>query len=161
LFGASHLSDESERFGLPAPSHVVPVVDRLSSGRHKETLQRLDPYKPLVTYDHHEEVIKIARYAPHSDLALRLRVPNTGSMVEPSSKFGALPGEAVDLIAFAHNNKLVGRAVRKTAARRCTWPRAFSRRPSRVASIRSSLTSAVVFLPTTTTRSLPSGDSRK
>ena len=27
-------------------------------------------------------------------------------MVELSSKFGALPGEAVDLIAFAHNNKL-------------------------------------------------------
>jgi len=71
-----------------------------------ETLERLDPYKPLVTYDNYEEVIKIARYAPHSGLVLRLRVPNTGSMVELSSKFGALPGEAVDLIAFAHNNKL-------------------------------------------------------
>jgi ornithine decarboxylase len=72
-----------------------------------ETLQALDPYKPLVTYDNHEEVIKIARYAPHSGLVLRLRVPNTGSMVELSSKFGALPGEAVDLMAFAQNNKLV------------------------------------------------------
>src|SRR5262244_563450 len=71
-----------------------------------ETLEQLDPYKPLVTYDNHDEVIKIARYAPNSGLVLRLRVPNTGSMVELSSKFGALPGEAVDLIAFAHNNKL-------------------------------------------------------
>lgn len=71
-----------------------------------ETLKQLDQYKPLVTYDNHEEVRKIARYAPHSGLVLRLRVPNTGSMVELSSKFGALPGEAVDLITFAHNNKL-------------------------------------------------------
>ena len=51
-------------------------------------------------------MIKIARHAPHAGLVLRLRVPNTGSMVELSSKFGASPGEAVDLIAFAHNNKL-------------------------------------------------------
>ena len=29
-----------------------------------ETLERLDPYKPLVTYDNHEEINKIARYAP-------------------------------------------------------------------------------------------------
>jgi ornithine decarboxylase len=71
-----------------------------------ETLAQLDQYKPLVTYDNHEEVIKIARHAPHAGLVLRLRVPNTGSMVELSSKFGALPGEAVDLIAFAHNNHL-------------------------------------------------------
>jgi ornithine decarboxylase len=71
-----------------------------------DTLQQLDPYKPLVTYDNHEEVIKIARYSPQAGLVLRLRVPNTGSMVELSSKFGALPSEAVDLIAFAHNNKL-------------------------------------------------------
>jgi len=27
---------------------------------------------------------------------LRLKVPNTGAMVELSSKFGAAPGEAVD-----------------------------------------------------------------
>ena len=71
-----------------------------------ETLAQLDQYKPLVTYDNHEEVIKIARHAPHAGLVLRLRVPNTGSVVELSSKFGALPGEAVDLIAFAHNNHL-------------------------------------------------------
>src|SRR5271157_2443322 len=37
-----------------------------------ETLQELDSYKPLVTYDNYEEVIKIARYAPHSGLVLRL-----------------------------------------------------------------------------------------
>src|ERR1700722_1945736 len=59
-----------------------------------ETLKQLDPYKPLVTYDNYEEVIKIARHAPHAGLVLRVCVPNTGSMVELSSKFGAFPGEA-------------------------------------------------------------------
>ncbi|MEO6594388.1 MAG: type III PLP-dependent enzyme [Planctomycetota bacterium] len=67
-----------------------------------ETLQELDQYKPLVTYDNLEEVKKIKRYAPHAGVALRLKVPNTGAMVELSSKFGASPGEAVDLILAAH-----------------------------------------------------------
>jgi ornithine decarboxylase len=91
-----------------------------------ETLEQLDPYKPLVTYDNHEEVIKIARYAPHSGLVLRLRVPNTGSMVELSSKFGALPGEAVDLIAFAHNNKLEVEGLSFHVGSQCTNPQNYS-----------------------------------
>jgi ornithine decarboxylase len=85
-----------------------------------ETLQRLDPYKPLVTYDNYDEVIKIARHAPHSGLVLRLHVPNTGSMVELSSKFGAMPGEAVDLIAFAHNNKLEVEGLSFHVGSQCT-----------------------------------------
>ncbi len=66
-----------------------------------ETLQELNPYKPLVTYDNYEEIRKIKKYAPQAGLALRLKVPNTGAMVELSSKFGAAPGEAVDLIFAA------------------------------------------------------------
>ena len=85
-----------------------------------DTLEQLDPYKPLVTYDNHEEVIKIARYAPHAGLVLRLGVPNTGSMVELSSKFGALPGEAVDLIAFARNNKLEVEGLSFHVGSQCT-----------------------------------------
>ncbi len=73
-----------------------------------------------MTYDNHEEVIKIARHAPHAGLVLRLRVPNTGSMVELSSKFGALPGEAVDLIAFAHNNKLEVEGLSFHVGSQCT-----------------------------------------
>jgi ornithine decarboxylase len=66
-----------------------------------ETLQELNPYKPLVTYDNYEEIRKIKKHAPQAGLALRLKVPNTGAMVELSSKFGASPGEAVDLILAA------------------------------------------------------------
>ena len=54
--------------------------------------EELDQYKPLVTYDNFEEIQKIKKYAPHAGLALRLKVPNTGAMVELSSKFGAAPG---------------------------------------------------------------------
>jgi len=64
-------------------------------------LQELNPYKPLVTYDNYEEIRKIKKHAPQAGLALRLKVTNTGAMVELSSKFGAAPGEAVDLILAA------------------------------------------------------------
>ena len=66
-----------------------------------DTLEELNQYKPLVTFDNLEEIHKIKRHAPDAGLALRLRVPNTGAMVELSSKFGASPGEAVDLILAA------------------------------------------------------------
>ncbi len=72
-----------------------------------ETLQALDQYKPLVTYDNIQELKKIKEHAPHAGLCLRIRVPNTGSMVELSSKFGAHPGEAVDLIEEAFKVGLV------------------------------------------------------
>ncbi|HZD44158.1 MAG TPA: alanine racemase, partial [Methanomicrobiales archaeon] len=72
-----------------------------------ETLEALDQYKPLVTFDNLEELKKIRKHAPHAGLVLRVRVPNTGSIVELSSKFGAHPGEAVDLIIEAFNMGLV------------------------------------------------------
>src|SRR5215510_13820861 len=108
---------------LPAEQRQEYIWDRIIYAhpiKAIETLQELDPYKPLVTYDNHDEVMKIARYAPHAGLVLRLRVPNTGSMVELSSKFGALPGEAVDLIAFAHNNKLEVEGLSFHVGSQCT-----------------------------------------
>ena len=72
-----------------------------------DALSELDQYKALVTYDNHEEIRKIKKYAPHSGLALRLSVPNTGAMCELSSKCGAASGEAVDLILEADKAGLV------------------------------------------------------
>lgn len=66
-----------------------------------EVLAKLNDYKILVTFDNVEELRKIKKHAPDVGLVLRIRVPNTGSMVELSSKFGAHPGEAVDLISEA------------------------------------------------------------
>jgi len=75
--------------------------------KQEETLRKLDQYKPLVTYDNMYELKKIRKHCPHAGLVLRIRVPNTGSMVELSSKFGAHPGEAVDLILEAFKIGLV------------------------------------------------------
>jgi ornithine decarboxylase len=72
-----------------------------------ETLEKLDQYKPLVTFDNSAEIDKIARHAPNAGLVLRLKVSNTGAMVELSSKFGAGSGEAVDLILEAADRGLV------------------------------------------------------
>lgn len=86
----------------------------------RETLEQLNPYKPLVTFDNPEELKKIKRFAPQAGLVLRLRVPNTGSMVELSSKFGCDPGEAVDLIAEAFRIGLVVEGVSFHVGSQCT-----------------------------------------
>ena len=86
----------------------------------KETLQALDQYKPLVTFDNRNELLKIKQYAPHAGVVLRLRVPNTGSMVELSSKFGCDAGEAVDLIAEAFRLGLVVEGISFHVGSQCT-----------------------------------------
>ena len=86
----------------------------------RETLETLDQYRPLVTYDNWEELRKIRQYAPHAGVVLRLRVPNTGSMVELSSKFGCDPGEAVDLIREAFRIGLVVEGVSFHVGSQCT-----------------------------------------
>ncbi len=86
----------------------------------KETLKALNRYKPLVTYDNAEELQKIKRHAPQAGVVLRLRVPNTGSMVELSSKFGCDPGEAVDLIQTAFGLGLVVEGLSFHVGSQCT-----------------------------------------
>jgi ornithine decarboxylase len=85
-----------------------------------ETLKALDKYNPLVTFDNSEELKKIRQHAPHAGLVLRIRVPNTGSVVELSSKFGADPGEAVDLIAQAFDMGLVVEGLSFHVGSQCT-----------------------------------------
>jgi ornithine decarboxylase len=86
---------------LPAQAQQDFIWDKIiyaNPVKPKETLRALDPYKPLVTADNLLELQKIKEHAPHAGVVIRLRVPNTGSMVELSSKFGCDPGDAVDLI---------------------------------------------------------------
>lgn len=96
--------------GMPAKQRQDWIWDKIIYAhpiKADKTLQELNQYKPLVTYDNHEEIKKIRKYAPNAGLVLRLKVPNTGAMVELSSKFGAAPGEAVDLILEADKAGLV------------------------------------------------------
>lgn len=90
--------------GMPAKQRQDWIWDKIIYAnpiKPEATLEQLDKYKPLVTFDNVEEIHKIKKHAPHAGLALRLKVPNTGAMVELSSKFGASPGEAVDMILEA------------------------------------------------------------
>ena len=89
---------------LPAKERQDFIWDKIIYShpiKDQRMLEELDKYKPLVAFDNAEEIKKIRRHAPHAGLVLRVRVPNTGSMVELSSKFGAAPGEAVDLMERA------------------------------------------------------------
>jgi len=85
-----------------------------------ETLEALDKYNPLVTFDNIEELKKLRQHAPHAGLVLRIRVPNTGSLVELSSKFGAHPGESVDLIVAAFDMGLVVEGISFHVGSQCT-----------------------------------------
>ena len=96
--------------GLPAKEQQDFIWDKIiyaNPTKPRETLEALDQYKPLVTFDNPNELKKIKRFAPHAGVVLRLRVPNTGSVVELSSKFGADPSEAVTLIQAAFDLGLV------------------------------------------------------
>jgi ornithine decarboxylase len=108
---------------LPAKEQQDFIWDKIiyaNPTKPKETLQALDQYKPLVTYDNPIELKKIKEFAPHAGVVLRLRVPNTGSMVELSSKFGCDPGEAVDLILAAFQMGLVVEGLSFHVGSQCT-----------------------------------------
>jgi len=108
---------------LPAKQRQDFIWDKIIYAnpiKDTDTLKALNQYKPLVTYDNLEEIKKLKKYAPQAGLALRLRVPNTGAMVELSSKFGAAPGEAVDLIEQAHLAGLVVEGLSFHVGSQCT-----------------------------------------
>jgi len=86
----------------------------------RETLEALNQYKPLVTFDNLDELKKVQRHAPQAGLVLRLRVPNTGSVVELSSKFGCDPGEAVDLVVAAFKMGLTVEGLSFHVGSQCT-----------------------------------------
>ena len=108
---------------LPARARQDFVWDKIVYAnpiKPQETLAVLDRYRPLVTYDNPAELEKLRKHAPHAGLVLRLRVPNTGSMVELSSKFGCDPGDAVDLVDEAFRIGLVVEGLSFHVGSQCT-----------------------------------------
>ena len=85
-----------------------------------QTLENIKRYKPLVTYDNIDELKKIKKHCNIAGLLLRLRVPDTGSQVEMSSKFGAEPGEAQNLIKQAFDSGLVVEGLSFHVGSQCT-----------------------------------------
>ena len=108
---------------LPAKARQDFIWDKIVYAnpiKPRETLEALNQYKPLVTFDNLAELRKIKQFAPNAGLALRLRVPNTRSMVELSSKFGCDPGEAVDLVEEAFRAGLVVEGLSFHVGSQCT-----------------------------------------
>lgn len=108
---------------LPAKAQQDYIWDKIiyaNPTKPKETLQALDQYKPLVTFDNLAELQKIKQYAPHAGVVLRLRVANTGSQCELSSKFGCDPGEAAALVLAAGKLGLVVEGLSFHVGSQCT-----------------------------------------
>jgi ornithine decarboxylase len=88
--------------------------------KDKETLRKIKRYRPLVTYDNSDELKKIKECCHTAGLVLRLKVPDSGSQVEMSSKFGAEPGDADHLIGQAFDAGLVVEGLSFHVGSQCT-----------------------------------------
>jgi ornithine decarboxylase len=88
--------------------------------KDRQTLGKIKKYRPLVTYDNVDEIRKIKEHCGTAGLILRLKVPDTGSQVEMSSKFGAEPGEAMSLIRRAFEAGLVVEGLSFHVGSQCT-----------------------------------------
>ena len=84
------------------------------------TLQKIKRYRPLVTYDNIDELKKIKKHCASAGLVLRLKVPDTGSQVEMSSKFGAETGDAHYLIRQAFEAGMVVEGLSFHVGSQCT-----------------------------------------
>ncbi len=88
--------------------------------KDKTTLRKIKEYKPLVTYDNSAELKKLKDHCDTAGLVLRLKVPDTGSQVEMSSKFGAEPADAQDLIQEAFGLGLTVEGISFHVGSQCT-----------------------------------------
>ena len=88
--------------------------------KDRETLRKIKRFRPLVTYDNRDELMKIKEHCDTAGLVLRLKVPDTGSQVEMSSKFGAEPGDANNLIRQAFDAGLVVEGLSFHVGSQCT-----------------------------------------
>ena len=88
--------------------------------KDKATLSKIKQYKPLVTYDNIDELKKLKEYCETAGLVVRLKVPDTGSQVEMSSKFGAEPADAQKLIQQAFDLGLTVEGISFHVGSQCT-----------------------------------------
>jgi ornithine decarboxylase len=74
----------------------------------------------LMTFDSEYELDKIAECAPGARVVVRIKVPNVGSIVELSLKFGADPADAIPLLIKAHKLHLRPAGVSFHVGSQCT-----------------------------------------
>ncbi|MCX6355528.1 MAG: type III PLP-dependent enzyme [Candidatus Aureabacteria bacterium] len=74
----------------------------------------------LTTFDSEYELYKIAEHSPKSRVLVRIKVPNIGSVVELSLKFGVDPSDAVPLLIKARRLGLTPAGVSFHVGSQCT-----------------------------------------
>ena len=74
----------------------------------------------LMTFDSEYELDKIAEAAPDARVVVRIKVPNVGSIVELSLKFGVDPSDAIGLLIKAHRLGLKPAGVSFHVGSQCT-----------------------------------------
>lgn len=74
----------------------------------------------LMTFDSKYELAKIAKYYPGARVLVRIKVPNVGSVVELSLKFGVEPAEVVGLLIKAIKSGLKPVGVSFHVGSQCT-----------------------------------------
>jgi ornithine decarboxylase len=74
----------------------------------------------LMTFDSEYELDKIAEHAPGGRVIVRVKVPNVGSIVELSLKFGTDPSDAMSLLIKAHRLGLRPTGVSFHVGSQCT-----------------------------------------
>lgn len=74
----------------------------------------------LMTFDNEPELYKISANAPRSEVLLRIKVANVGSVVELSLKFGSDIEQAVPLLMKARNLGLKPRGLHFHVGSQCT-----------------------------------------
>jgi len=74
----------------------------------------------MMTFDSEYELDKIAEHAPGARVLVRIKVPNVGSVVELSLKFGVEPPDAIDLLIKAHKLGLRPAGVSFHVGSQCT-----------------------------------------
>ncbi len=133
------LFDEGASFDVASYSEFIQIYEQIRSFRKKDkdffiwdkiifsntikdrhTLKKIKKYKPLVTFDNADEVRKIKEHCPTAGLVLRLKVPDTGSKVELSSKFGAEAADAPRLIKQAFGAGLTVEGLSFHVGSQCT-----------------------------------------
>ncbi|MBN2138401.1 MAG: type III PLP-dependent enzyme [Sedimentisphaerales bacterium] len=133
------LFDAGASFDVASYSEFMQVYRHLRSFRRKDkdfyiwdkiifantikdiaTLRKIRRYRPLVTFDNAEEIDKIKAHCDKAGLVLRLKVPDTGSACELSSKFGAEPADAADLIDKAESLGLTVEGLSFHVGSQCT-----------------------------------------
>jgi ornithine decarboxylase len=74
----------------------------------------------LMTFDSEYELNKIAKFSPKAQVLVRIKVPNIGSMVELSIKFGVDPSDAIPLLIKAYKLGLKPAGISFHVGSQCT-----------------------------------------